>query len=61
MLQSHNRSGILGGDHNRFRRGSLPELLSGSIRSMFRRFSKAGVRVIARGYVDVPMDDSLFT
>jgi hypothetical protein len=61
MLQSHNRSGILGGDPSRFRRGGLLQLLSGSVRSMYRRFGKIGVRIIARGCVDVPMDDSLFT
>ena len=61
MLESHNRSGILGGDHSRFRRGGLLRLLSGSVRNMYRRFGRACVRIIARGYVDVPMDDSLFT
>lgn len=61
MLQSHNRSGVLGGDHSRFRRGGLLRLLSDSVRSMYRRFGKAGVRIIVRGCVDVPMVDSLFT
>ena len=61
MLQSHNRSGILGGDHGRFWRGGLLQLLGSSVRSIYRRFGKVCVRVIARGCVDVPMDDSLFT
>jgi hypothetical protein len=58
MLQSHYCSGILRGGHSRFRRGRL-QLLRDSVSSMYHRISKANIRVIPRGCVDEPMDESL--